>query len=81
LLAAAGILFALSGSPARPAAPPALTAAEAARVATAVRPGPGEDAFAEIPWLTSLWEARTVAAKEGRPILLWEMDGHPLGCG
>ena len=21
------------------------------------------------------------AAKEGKPILLWEMDGHPLGCG
>ncbi len=25
-------------------------------------------------------QARKVAAKEGKPILLWEMDGHPLGC-
>ena len=26
-------------------------------------------------------DAITKAAKEGKPILLWEMDGHPLGCG
>ena len=37
--------------------------------------------FAQVPWLTSLWEAREKAAAEGKPILLWEMDGHPLGCG
>jgi hypothetical protein len=30
--------------------------------------------------LTSLWEARQKAAAAGKPILLWEMDGHPLGC-
>jgi hypothetical protein len=63
------------------AAPPALSDAEFDRVLAAVRAAPGEDAFAEIPWLTSLWEARETAAKEGKPILLWEMDGHPLGCG
>ena len=62
------------------AAPPPLSETEAAKVLAAVRPGPGEDLFAEIPWQTSLWEARQLAAKEGKPILLWEMDGHPLGC-
>lgn len=46
-----------------------------------VRPAPGEDPFVEIPWQTSLWDARVLAAREGKPILLWEMDGHPLGCG
>lgn len=46
-----------------------------------VRPGVFEDAYALIPWQTSLWDARELAAKEGKPILLWEMDGHPLGCG
>jgi hypothetical protein len=30
--------------------------------------------------MSSLWEARRKAAAEGKPILLWEMDGHPLGC-
>ncbi len=45
-----------------------------------IKPQPGEDKWAEIPWLTSLWEARRKAAAEGKPILLWEMDGNPLGC-
>jgi hypothetical protein len=45
-----------------------------------IKPQKGEDQWAQIPWLTSLWEARTRAAAEGKPILLWEMDGHPLGC-
>jgi hypothetical protein len=45
-----------------------------------IRPQPGEDRWMQIPWLTSLAEARQQAAKAGKPILLWEMDGHPLGC-
>ena len=62
-------------------AKPFLSDAQFAAVLKTVRPAPGEDAFAEIPWLTSLWDAREKAAKLGKPILLWEMDGHPLGCG
>ena len=45
-----------------------------------IKPHPGEDKWAEIPWLANLWEARQRAAAEGKPILLWEMDGNPLGC-
>jgi hypothetical protein len=45
-----------------------------------IAPDAGEDQWARIPWRTSLWDARAEAAREGRPILLWEMDGHPLGC-
>ena len=48
---------------------------------TLIRPGVDEDPFTTILWQTNLWEARTLAAKEGKPILLWEMDGNPLGCG
>jgi hypothetical protein len=66
-----------NADPAKPAFPDA----EYASALKAIRPVPGEDRFDQIPWLTSLWEARKVAAKEGKPILLWEMDGHPLGCG
>ncbi len=62
-------------------AKPFLSDAQFAAVLKTVRPAPAEDAFAEIPWLTSLWDAREKAAKLGKPILLWEMDGHPLGCG
>lgn len=45
-----------------------------------IKPNAGEDKFMQIPWMIDLWEARKKAASEDRPILLWEMDGHPLGC-
>ncbi len=45
-----------------------------------IKPGQGEDRWATIPWLTDIWQARQLAARQGKPILLWEMDGHPLGC-
>jgi hypothetical protein len=50
------------------------------RLQALIRPGAGEDRWAAVPWLTDLWQARRLAAREGKPILLWEMDGHPLGC-
>ena len=43
-------------------------------------PKEDEAAWAKIPWRVDLWKARQEAAAEGKPILLWEMDGHPLGC-
>jgi hypothetical protein len=45
-----------------------------------IKPQEAELKWDKIPWLTSLWEARQKAAAQGKPILLWEMDGHPLGC-
>ena len=45
-----------------------------------IKPKAAEEKWAQIPWMASLWEARQRAAREGKPILLWEMDGHPLGC-
>jgi len=34
----------------------------------------------KIDWKTDLWEARQLAGKLGKPIFIWEMDGHPMGC-
>ena len=45
-----------------------------------IKPSADEEKFMQIPWQTDLWEARKQASAEGKPILLWEMDGHPLGC-
>jgi hypothetical protein len=45
-----------------------------------IKPSAGEEPWATIPWLTDLTQARRIAAEQGKPILLWEMDGHPLGC-
>ncbi|MDB4265496.1 hypothetical protein N9891_01960 [bacterium] len=49
-----------------------------------ILPSEDELAWQEIDWKIDLWEARVEArveaAKIGKPIYLWEMDGHPLGC-
>jgi hypothetical protein len=45
-----------------------------------IKPEAAEQKWATIHWRTDLWESRRVAAEQGKPILLWEMDGHPLGC-
>ena len=74
-------LLAAAAAAAARADGPGLTDAEYTSALKAVRPAAGEDRYAQIPWQTSLWEARRTAATEGKPILLWEMDGHPLGCG
>lgn len=77
---AAGLVAVVSFTPTSIAAPP-LSADDAVKLRAAIRPAAGEDPFDTIPWETSLWEARKKAATAGKPILLWEMDGHPLGCG
>ena len=46
-----------------------------------LRPRDSEErAWREIAWEPSLWSGVVRARKEGRPILLWAMNGHPLGC-
>lgn len=67
-------------TPVYSAAPP-LGEDDAARLRKIVRPVEGEDPFDTIPWETDLWAARKKAAEKGKPLILWEMDGHPLGCG
>jgi hypothetical protein len=42
---------------------------------------PSEDAaWRTIPWKTSMLDAQAAAAKQKKPIFIWAMDGHPLGC-
>ncbi len=33
-----------------------------------------------VPWQTSLLKAQNMAVREAKPIFIWSMDGHPLGC-
>lgn len=58
----------------------ALDAKQAEKLHAVIKPQPAELKWTEIRWLADLWEARRQAAAQGKPILLWEMDGHPLGC-
>ena len=57
-----------------------LTAESYPALAETIRPSAEEIAWLDIPWETDLTAARRKAAAEGKPIFLWEMDGHPLGC-
>jgi hypothetical protein len=45
-----------------------------------VLPTKEEVAYREIPWKAALWDAVVEARDTERPILLWAMNGHPLGC-
>ena len=56
-----------------------LTEAESRRLLEELRPDP-DDAWRTIPWRISLLDAQRAAAQEGKPIFIWAMDGHPLGC-
>ncbi len=71
-------LAALLAAPAGAAEP--LRDADFARLHALLKPTPREDAWLQVPWRADLWQARKEAAARGKPILLWEMDGHPLGC-
>ncbi len=41
---------------------------------------PADELWKSVPWQTSLITAQNRAAAEGKPIFIWAMDGHPLGC-
>ena len=60
--------------------PDGLTVEEFEKLHRELRPPAGE-AWLSIPWKTSLLDARDLAAEQKKPILIWSMDGHPLGCG
>lgn len=40
----------------------------------------GDDPWETIPWRSDLLAARDDAMRTGRPLFLWAMNGHPLGC-
>jgi hypothetical protein len=44
-----------------------------------LQPSPDEP-WRMIPWQIELLDAQQIAAKEKKPIFIWAMDGHPLGC-
>lgn len=45
-----------------------------------IRPKAEENSFLDIPWRESFMTAVNEASESNAPILLWAMNGHPLGC-
>jgi hypothetical protein len=59
--------------------PDGLTVEEFQKLHQDLRPSK-DDLWRSIPWKVSLAEAQAIALKEHKPIFMWSMDGHPLGC-
>jgi hypothetical protein len=58
-----------------------VTVGRIAELQALIKPRPEETRWEQIPWQVDLWDARKRSAREGKPIMLWEMDGNPMGCG
>ncbi|MDA1052590.1 MAG: hypothetical protein O3C40_19205 [Planctomycetota bacterium] len=56
-----------------------LTEAEFRRLHEQLQPAPDEP-WRTIPWKIAVLDAQRTAVKEKKPIFIWAMDGHPLGC-
>lgn len=51
-----------------------------ARELLATIPPSEEGAWARIPWRLDLAAAREEALRDDKPLFLWSLSGHPLGC-
>lgn len=56
-----------------------LSAADFEKLHAEVAPK-AEEKWRSIAWKTDLLDARDAAAREGKLLFLWSMNGHPLGC-
>tara|TARA_Y100001954_G_C15494466_1_gene446737 strand:+ start:85 stop:327 length:243 start_codon:yes stop_codon:yes gene_type:complete len=45
-----------------------------------IKPTKKEIAWAQIPWLTTFYDGLVESDRIQKPLLLWVMNGHPLGC-
>jgi hypothetical protein len=45
-----------------------------------ILPRPEEEKWLSIPWRTDLNQARADAARDGKPMFFWIMNGDPMGC-
>lgn len=45
-----------------------------------VMPTAEEELWLSIPWRLNLMEARKASIEQGKPMFLWIMNGHPMGC-
>jgi hypothetical protein len=59
---------------------PVLDATTLPELAAEVRPRPDEQRWLQVPWVEGVGAGRLEAVRRGRPMFLWAMNGHPLGC-
>lgn len=74
---------ATAAEPSRPCAVPALPEVDDDSLALWIErilPRAAEMEWTRIPWIPNLGDGVATAEAEGKPILLWLMNGHPCGC-
>jgi hypothetical protein len=60
--------------------PPLLTSASAPQWRAAIEPDSQEALYLQISWRESLLRGLLEAKREDKPVMLFAMNGHPLGC-
>ena len=61
--------------------PPQIKPADIDSFKKLIKPAPHEDKWQEIPWRLDLVTAVKEADAQGKPIMMWEMDGNLFGGG
>ncbi len=69
-------LYAENGQP----LPTPKLSAENAKLRDLVLPNSSEASIRKIPWRTSVLQGIVDAQKNDKPVMLYLMNGHPLGC-
>ena len=64
---------------ARPALAQELTPEQFHELHRQLRPA-ADEPWRTIPWNISLLQTQRLAAEQNKPVFIWAMDGHPLGC-
>ena len=64
------------GAGAQERVPPSIPGLE--QKIAAMLPTADEDAFLQIPWRLNIMQARAESLRTGKPMFVWEMNGHPL---
>lgn len=78
-VAFAGMALAITAHPSQPAWAADLTMAEFQDLHQRLQVA-SDTPWRTIPWKTSMLDAQQTAARQAKPIFIWAMDGHPLGC-
>jgi hypothetical protein len=63
-----------------PDPPPVLNASTFDALFEQCRARTDEEKWTEINWIGEMWKGRQEAIDRKKPMFIWAMNGHPLGC-
>ena len=78
-LLAVGVLLSVDNTPHQPSET-RLDASNYQAWRDLIRTSDKELAWQQLPWVASFHSGLSEAARKDKPLLLWVMNGHPMGC-